>query len=210
MSAIRLVLVDDHDLVRQAVAAQLGDQPDFEVVASLGCADGLVDSAQRARPDVAVLDVAMPGGPPFDAARALRKAAPGVAVLFLSAFPTDRHLAAAAAVGAGFVCKDDSLDTLAEAIRAAAAGRPYYSPSVAARLPRDARSLGSTRVPLTRREEEVLCLIARGLAKRDVSERLGISVRTVETHVRNLMAKIGVNDRVELARYAIREGYVEP
>ncbi len=208
MSAIRLVLVDDHDLVRQALAAQLGDQPDFEVVASLDAAAELVETARRARADVAVLDVAMPGGLPFDAARALGNEA--VAVLFLSAFPTDRHLASVAAMGAGFVCKDDSFETLAGAIRAAAEGRPTYSASVAARLPRDAARLRSAGAGLTRREEEVLCHIARGLAKRDVANRLEISVRTVETHVRNLMEKVGVNDRVELARYAIREGYVEP
>ena len=117
---------------------------------------------------------------------------------------------AAAAMGAGFVCKDDSLETLAGAIRAAAEGRPTYSASVAARLPRDAASLRSAGSALTRREQEVLCHIARGLAKRDVADRLEISVRTVETHVRNLMEKVGVNDRVGLARYAIREGYVEP
>ena len=207
MKAIRVLLVDDHDLVRNALAAQLDDFPDLSVVATAGDAGEAISLAVETIPDVVIFDVSMPGRSPFDVARELRDRLPELNVLFLSAFPTDSHLHAARESGAaGFVTKDDSMPALVEAVRTVARGRRYFSAAIADRVA--AEGLETHR--LTPREREVLTYIARGHSKREIASIAGVSVRTVESHARNLMTKLRLNDRVELARFAIREGYVEP
>jgi len=168
-------------------------------------------------PEVLLLDIDMPGLVSFEAAREAHRLCPSTKIAFLSAFSHDRYIEAAlAAHAAAYVTKSAPPEELIAAILAVAAGGTYFSPEVLDRLVIESNgvrlaSAGHTRgISLTDREVEVLRYVARGLAKKEIAEILGLSVRAIDTHVRNLMEKLGIHDRVELARYAIREGLSEP
>lgn len=214
---VTILLADDHALVRKTLRRWLENEPDLTVVGDVATADDAIRDAQQLKPDIVVLDVDMPGVICFDAARAIRKNNPNTRVVFLSAFFHDRYIEQALAVGAsGYVTKTESPDTLIGAIRTVAAGGAYYSPEVRARMVIDADGVRLTTGPrlrgsaLTEREAQVLRYIARGLSKREVAEILHLSERTINCHCASLMAKLDIHDRVELARYAIREGLMEP
>lgn len=212
-----VLLADDHPLVRSSLARMLADTPDIEVVAEVNDADQAVDMALRLRPQVVLMDIDMPGLHSFDAARTLRLRCPASHVVFLSAFTNDRYIEEALAVEArGYLTKGETPETVIRAIRSVASGGTYFSPEIESRLVVDSNGVrldGSTRTrsgTLTLREIEVLRYIARGMSKKEVAQTLHLSVKTVEKHCTNLMTKLDIHDRVELSRYAIREGLVEP
>lgn len=210
-----VLLVDDHGLVRDSLAAWLHAQPDLVVIATSADAEAGLEAALRHTPDVVVFDIDMPGRTSFDVAKTLQARLPNTRVAFLSAFCHDRYIEQALAVrAAAYITKSESPDVVADAIRAVAAGNAYFSPEVQDRIVVDSRgiTLNTERTrasTLSPRELEVLRFIARGLSKKEIGAAMHISVKTVDNHSTSLMSKLDVHDRVELARYAIREGLVE-
>ncbi len=212
---IRVLLVDDHALVRDTLGSRLTGEPDIEVIGAAADAQSGFERARTDAPDVLVLDVDMPGLASFEAARRLHQEAPQVRILFLSAYSNDHYIQEALKAKAkGYVTKSEPFETVLEAIRRVAAGRVFFSDEVAGRIIAgpDGVGLGATKTrtgTLTARELEVLRYLAQGLSKKKIAELLGRSLKTIEGHVQNLMSKLDIHDRVELARYAIREGLVE-
>jgi DNA-binding NarL/FixJ family response regulator len=216
MKPIRVVLADDHALVRSTLANWIRGTSDMLVEAEVKGADEAVSECIRLRPDVLVMDIDMPGLSCFDAARTITSRCEGLRIIFLSAFLHDRYIEEALAVGAsGFVTKGQPPQAVSEAIRAAASGGTYFSPEVQARLVVDSSGLRlasqqQTRIStLTPRELEILRYIARGMSKKEIAETIHLSVKTVDNHSTSLMTKLDIHDRVELARFAIREGLAE-
>jgi DNA-binding NarL/FixJ family response regulator len=214
---IRVLLFDDHALVRDTLCAWLAAQPDIEVAGVGGSGDEVVALAQSLTPDVVVLDIDMPGETAFAAAQRLRELMPRTRIIFLSAYFHDRYIESALRAGAvSYVTKDEPPPTIAQAIRRAMRDEPYFSPKVLSRLVADEhgrfRLTGdATRFSaLTDRELEVLRMIAKGHSKKAIAATLHRSYSTIDKHVENVMNKLDIHDRVELARFAIREGLVEP
>ncbi len=215
---IRIILADDHTLVRQSLARLLNETSNMSVVGDIGTADEAVDSAIRANPDVVVLDIDMPGIAAFDAARTIVARCPSAKIIFLSAFTHDRYIEAALNCGAmGYVCKTEPPEKVVKAIRSVASGQTYFSPEVQSRLVVEGdgvhlagQEIKSRANQLTNRELEVLRYIARGLSKKEIAKTMHLSVKTVENHAASVMGRLDIHDRVALTRFAIREGLIEP
>jgi NarL family two-component system response regulator LiaR len=207
---IRLLIVDDHAVVREGLRAFLRLQDGIEVVGEAGGAEEAIRVATASSPDVVLLDLVMPEGDGIGAIRRLLDVAPGIRVLVLTSFADDAQIFAAIAAGAsGYLLKDVEPQALTNAIRDVHAGRPALHPSVAARLMRERRSPHRSLDDLTARERDVLHLVVEGLANKQIAERLGIGEKTVKTHVSRVLAKLGVADRTQAAVLAIREGLVD-
>lgn len=212
--SIRVVLADDHTLVRSGIRRILDAHPGFEVVGEAG--DGLeaLTLVQTARPDVIVLDLNMPGTGGLDALPKLKLAHPTLKVVVLSMHAGREYVARAMKGGAdAYLLKDSAVQDLVAAVEAVLVGRSYFSPSIQALMAELLR--GESREPargttLTDREREVLGWLARGLSSKEVARRLDISVRTVETHRANLMHKLGVKSVALLIQVALREGIIDP
>jgi DNA-binding NarL/FixJ family response regulator len=213
---IRVLIVDDHALVRGALSERLKREPGLDVVGGAGDAGEAIRMTLDHNPDIVVMDIDMPGMICFDAAREIASLRPETRVIFLSAFLHDWYIQQALHVKArGYLTKREPPEKVITAIREVASGGAYFSEEVRARivvdrngatLSEDAKSLVST---LTTREVEVLRYIARGLSKKEIAHIMHISAKTVDKHSTNLMSKLRIHDRVELARYAIREGLAE-
>lgn len=205
--SIRVILVDDHGVVRQGVRHFLELQPDITVVSEAENGSGLVELVAEARADVVLLDIVMPGVDGIDAIRALHRDSPGTRVLVLSSFADDAQVFAAVQAGAaGYLLKDVRPDDLATAIRQVHAGRTVLHPDAAARL------VGRTQDPgaaFTGRERDVLKLLTEGFANKEIAHRLLISEKTVKTHVSNILQKLGVQDRTQAAVIAVRQRLVD-
>ena len=216
MTVARLLLADDHVMVRKGLRLVLDAEPDLEVVAEAGDGAEAVEIARRLEIDLAVLDVSMPRSTGLQATRELLTLQPELRVLMLSMHDSEQYLFEALKAGAsGYVLKTAADRDLVEACRAALRGEPFLYPSAIAALVRDflerARSGDATPAdPLTPRELQVLKLIAEAHTNDQIAVLLTISRKTVERHRENLMGKLGMSDRVELTRYAIRRGLVEP
>ncbi|MDM8005248.1 MAG: response regulator transcription factor [Phycisphaerae bacterium] len=214
---ISILIADDHDSVRELLMYRLESQPDMKVVAHVGDAETAASTAISLKPDIVLMDIDMPGLSAFDAAERIGAGCPGTRIIFFTAFVRDRFIEQALAVQAwGYVTKTEQANTVIKAIRNVASGFAYFSPAVQARLvmgpkgPRLAQENQSLSATLTDREREVLCYIARGMAKKDIADTMCVSVKTVDYHCTNLMDKLKIHDRVELARFAIREGLIVP
>jgi NarL family two-component system response regulator LiaR len=208
--AVRLLLVDDHAVVREGLRAFLRLVPGIEVVGE--AADGVdaVRVAAEVRPDVVLLDLLMPGGDGVAALRALREAVPEARVLVLTSFTDDAQIFAAMEAGAaGYLLKDIEPEALAAAVREVAAGNPVLHPRVATRLMRRSAAPVAGLAELTARERDVLRLIVEGLANKEIAGRLGIGEKTVKTHVSRVLDKLHAADRTQAAVTAIRTGMVE-
>ena len=212
----RILLADDHTVVRRGLRLVLEAEPDLEVVAE--AADG-AEAVQRAASgdvDLAVLDVAMPRMTGLQATREIRRRAPEVRVLILSMHDNEQYLYEALRAGAsGYVLKTVADRDLVEACRATVRGDPFLYPGAVNALIRDFldRTHAGDEVredPLTPREQEVVKLIAESYSSKDIARELVISEKTVERHRANILEKLGMNDRVQLTRYAIRRGLIEP
>ena len=210
---LRILLADDHVTVRHGLRLLIDSQADMTVVAE--AADG-AEAVQRAlseRPDVCILDVSMPKLTGLQAAREIRAQAPETAVLMLSMHDDDRYLFEALKAGAGgYVLKKEADQFLVDAVRAVLRGEPFLTNAAQRALVRAWMADDSTGPvePLTPREQEVLKLIAEAHTNREIGEILHLSEKTVESHRGNLLRKLGMRDRVELVRYAIRRGLIEP
>jgi NarL family two-component system response regulator LiaR len=207
---IRLLIVDDHAVVRQGLRAFLRLQEGIAVVGEAASAAEAVEVATATAPDVVLLDLVMPEGSGIGALRRILEVAPGARVLVLTSFADDAQIFAAMAAGAsGYLLKDIDPQALADAIRDVHAGRPALHPSVAARLMRQGSTERIARDDLTARERDVLRLMVEGLANKQIAQRLGIGEKTIKTHVSRVLAKLGVADRTQAAVLAIREGLVD-
>lgn len=216
MTRTNILIVDDHALFRQALSDRLSREADFDVVGMAGTADESIEMAERLAPDMILMDIDMPGMICFDAALRIQKTHPDVAFMFLSAYFHDSYIEQALRVKArGYVTKTEPMESLVAAIQEVAGGGAFFSEEVRSRLvlhPDGVRltEQGRTRVStLTNRELEVLRYVARGQSKKEIAATMHLSVKTVENHSNNLMAKLDIHDRVDLARFAIREGIVE-
>jgi DNA-binding NarL/FixJ family response regulator len=212
MSRRRILLADDHAMVRRGLRLVLDAEPDLEVVAEAGDGAEAVRQALRDDVELAVLDVSMPTMTGLQAAAEISRRRPGLPMLMLSMHDSEQYLYEALKAGAsGYVLKSGADRDLVDACRAALRGEPFLYPAAVSRLIADALSRAEEPAdPLTPRELQVLKLIAEAHTTEQIAELLVISPRTVERHRENLLAKLGMRDRVELTRYAIRRGLVEP
>lgn len=212
-----ILLADDHAILRGSLKARLESEPDLLVVADVPDGNAAVTEALRLKPDIVLLDVEMPGQHSFEVARTIRSRLAETRVVFLSGFHHDRYIEQAiAAEAAGYLTKAEPPDRLVEAIRSVMSGGVCYSPEIQARIVIDENgqhhlsSAGQTRAStLTERELAVLRYIARGLSKKEIAAQMHITPSAVDRHCTRLMAKLDIHDRVELARFAIREGLAE-
>ncbi len=213
----RILLADDHQMVRRGLRMVLDAQPDLSVVAEAGDGAEAVEVAlSTAHLDLAVLDVAMPRLTGLQAAAELRQRRPELRTLMLSMYDSEQYFFEALKAGAaGYVLKSAADRDLVEACRAAMRGEPFLYPAAVAALIRDyldraSRGEASPADPLTPRELEIVKLVAEGHSSDEIADTLVISKKTVEHHRSHILEKLGMRDRVELTRYAIRRGLVEP
>ena len=206
---IRVLIVDDHAVVREGLRTFLELQEGIEVAGEASDGHDAIRAAERLRPDVVLMDLVMPNLDGVGAMRELRQRVPAARVIVLTSFLDDERLLPAIRAGAaGYLLKNVQPQELARAIRTAAAGEALLDPAVAARLVEALEEDGrDTRADqLTPREREVLVLIGRGYANKRIALELGIAEKTVKTHVGNVLSKLGVSDRTQAALYAARLG----
>lgn len=212
----RVLLADDHALVRQGVRLILDSEPDLTVVAEAGDGAEAVARARRGGIDLAVLDIAMPRTTGLQAARELSRLLPDLPLLILTMYDNEQYFFEALKAGAGgYVLKSVADRDLVEACRAALRGEPFIYPGAETALIRGYLDRVERGGPLpgrvvTEREEEVLKLVAEGHTSKEIADFLTISPKTVERHRANILQKLGLRDRLELTRYAIRVGLIEP
>lgn len=214
MDRIRVVLCEDHALVREGTRRILAEAPDISVLGEAGDGRQAAALIERHQPDVAVLDIRMPDQSGIEVLRHMRTAAPSTRALMLTAYDDDEFIVAAMDAGAsGYLLKTARPGELLEAIRRVHAGEPVLQPAIAAKVARlwrrgSAGARGDDFEPLSPREREVLELAAGGLRNRVIAERLGISSRTVEGHFNSILSKLGVSSRLEAVLFAIAHGWV--
>jgi DNA-binding NarL/FixJ family response regulator len=212
----RILLADDHAVVRRGLRLVLDAEPDLEVVAEVGDGAEAVDAAVNGDVDLAILDVSMPRLTGIQAARIMISRKPGLRILILSMHENEQFFFEALKAGAsGYVLKSVVDRDLVEACRAAVRGEPFIYPTATKALVREylerARAGEDVKEdPLTPRESEIVKLIGEGNTSREIAEALVISEKTVERHRANILEKLGMRDRVDITRYAIRRGLVEP
>lgn len=212
-NVIRILLVDDHALVREGTRRLLETENDVQVVAEASSGEEAIEVARSLQPDIAVMDIAMPGIGGIEATRAIKKYCPETAVLILSAYDDEPYLLALLDAGAaGFLLKNVHGQELIQAIRAVARGESLLQPSIAEKMMRrlSARpdtTLRSTNL-LSEREFDVLRLAARGLPNKEIAARMSLSIRTVHSHLANIFMKMQVGSRTEAVLLALRQGMI--
>ena len=208
---IRVMLVDDHAVVRSGLSAFLLAFDDLELVAEAGSGEEAVRLCERLRPDVLLMDLVMPGMDGAAATRAIRERCPQIQVIALTSFKEQELVQGAMEAGAiGYLLKNVTADELADAIRKAHAGRPTLAPEAAQALIQATREPPSPGYDLTERERQVLALMVEGLSNPEIAERLVVSPSTVKFHVSNILSKLGVAGRTEAVALAVQSGLVGP
>jgi DNA-binding NarL/FixJ family response regulator len=212
---LRILLVDDHDLVRQGLRSMLEGQPGWTICAEAATGREAIDLAEQLQPDVVVMDIHMPGMDGLQATREILATNPRTEVVVLTVDETKEVAQAAKEVGArGIMMKSDAVRNLVTAVAALAGRQPFYTHKASQILLQDpVNSLGASPVDSvkpTKREHEVVVLVAEGLGNKQVAATLGISAKTVESHRRNVMHKLGLRSTADLVRYAVRNGLIRP
>ena len=219
---IRVLLVDDHAMVRRGMRDFLSLHDDLEIVGEAADGAAAIEQAAALRPDVVVMDLLMPGIDGIDATARIKAADPDVEIVAITSFVEEARIVAALEAGAsGFLLKDAEADELAAAIRAAASGEVHLDPAVAGIVARRMRNRpaggaggaeggGDALGSLTARERDVLGAVARGLSNRAIADELGITERTARTHVSNILAKLGLASRTQAALLAVQHGLDRP
>jgi DNA-binding NarL/FixJ family response regulator len=215
MSAIRVLLADDHTLVRAGIQGLLQGLPGVEVVGEAGDGQEALRLAEALRPDVVLMDVGMPGLNGLEVAGRLATLDASIRVIILSMHTSEEYVLRALRAGcAGYLLKASAVAELEVAVRAVARGESYLSPAVSKRVVDDyvSRTGGATDPldALTPRQREILQLAAEGHSSKEIAERLGVSYRTVEAHRAQLMERLGVHDLAGLVRFAVRVGLIRP
>jgi len=202
----RILLADDHSVVRQGLRMFLSLEPEFEIVGEAADGKEALKLAHELTPDVILMDLLMPVMDGLTAIQKIKKAQPDIEIIALTSVLEDDRIFSAIHAGAmGYLLKDTQANQLADAIKRANRGEVQLHPEAAKRLIREVRSPESPE-KLTDRETEVLKLIARGLSNKDIATRLGVSEKTVKTHVSNLLTKLNLPSRTQAALYALKEG----
>lgn len=219
MAQIRILIADDHAVLRSGVSMLLNAQPDMGVVGEAGTGDEAIDRAEETEPDVLLLDITMPGPSGLDVIRALRDRRPSVSILVLTMHEDEGHLIKALRAGAsGYIPKRAADSELVAAIRAVHRGEVYVHTSLIKAVVDEmvhgevgwAETERAELENLSQREREVVGLVARGYANRQIAERLHLSVKTVESYKARAMEKLGLRSRVELVRYALDHSLLRP
>jgi NarL family two-component system response regulator LiaR len=206
---IRVMLVDDHAVVRSGLGAFMMAFDDLELVAEASGGEEAVRLCQEARPDVVLMDLVMPGMDGAAATKAIRAKCPHIQVIALTSFKEEELVEGALQAGAiGYLLKNVSADELADAIRAAHAGRPTLAPEAAQALIQSARKPQTPRYDLTEREMEVLALMVEGLSNPEIADRLIVSHSTAKFHVSNVLSKLGVASRTEAVSLALKHNLI--
>lgn len=207
---IGVFLADDHAMVREGLAALLDGEEGFAVVGQCGNGLDVVSQTLKCRPDVAVLDVTMPGLNGLDACRELAAKVPDLAILILSVHNNEQFVARALTYGAsGYLLKESAADHLTRAIETVVAGQPYLGPGIPRSILQRVAHMGEDPYELlSTRERQVLQLIAEGHTNPMIAEDLGLSVKTVSTHREHLMHKLDIHDQTSLVKFAIRQGLI--
>lgn len=216
MKAISVLIIDDHQMMREALVTILERHKDIKVVGQASDGREGAEKAAKLKPDVVTLDVAMPNLNGLDAARHIRRRSASTRILILTAYEDDLYIQHALEAGVdGYVTKNSAAETLAKAVREVAKGQPAYSPAVKKRLPQYEKKDVAGKLQrrksdtLTAREVEVLQLIAEGNANKQTADKLGISIKTVEKHRQAVMNKLHIHDTAGLTRHAIAAGMIE-
>ncbi|MEE8163728.1 MAG: response regulator transcription factor [Anaerolineae bacterium] len=215
MRKLRILIVDDHAIVRAGIRSLLEGQPDIEVVGEAGRGDEAIEEALQLRPELVLLDIAMPGMNGIEVTRRLKKELPDLRILILTMHDDDEFFFPLLRAGAsGYILKDTDPQQLLYAIRVVVDGQPFLSPTMAKALMESYVALatdleGEKNGVLTSREREVLQLAAAGRTNREIAETLYLSVRTVEKHRQAMMRKLGLSSRDNLMKYAIRRGLID-
>jgi DNA-binding NarL/FixJ family response regulator len=216
MTPLKVLLVEDHILIRQGVRALLEKEPDICVVGEVGDSDEALSLAERLQPDIVLMDISLPGIGGIEATRRIHERFPTMRILVLSMHKSEAYVSHALRAGAsGYVLKQSTAAELVLALRAVAAGGTFLSPAISQILISDyvrhaeTSERGDTLDVLTPRERQVLKLIATGLSNRQIAQKLHVSIKTVETHRGNMMGKLGVHDRAGLVACAIKGGLIK-
>lgn len=216
MAKIRVLLVDDHAIVREGVKMILAKEPDFEVVGEAQDGRQALELVERMNPNVVVMDISMPGMGGIEATQQVKERHAGVNVIALTMHEDESYVFKLLRAGAsGYVLKRAAAQDLVQAVRAAAKGEAFLYPSVARKVVEDYLKRVETGEErerydgLTEREKEILTHIAQGLSNQQIAQKLYISIKTVQTHRAHILEKLGLHDRTELVRYAIRKGLIE-
>jgi NarL family two-component system response regulator LiaR len=210
---VRVLIADDHPLVRQGLRSYLQTVDGIEVVGEASDGDQAIALAAELAPDVVLMDLAMPNVDGIEATRRLSESSPEIKVIALTSFATDDKVFPAIRAGAaGYLLKEADPSEVADAIAKVARGESILHPQIAERLMREvaAATPRAHRTDLTARELEVLRLIATGRSNREISRELDIAEKTVKTHVSNVLSKLGVHDRTQAALYAVEHGLAQP
>lgn len=216
MARIRVLLVDDHELVRLGLRTALSIEPDVSIIGEAGDAAEALRQVEALRPDVVLMDVLMPGTSGIEACREIRAAHPSVQVLMLTSYSDDAAVFSSIMAGAGgYLLKNTGRADLLKAVRAVARGEALLDPAVTRkvtdRLTQLARAKEAEEIaPLTEREREVLALVARGLTNKEIADRLVISEKTARNHISHILDKLNLSRRSEAAAYAVRKNLVPP
>jgi len=212
MAKIRVLLTDDHTLFRQGIRTLLSADPDLEVVGEAANAFDSVTESRQLRPDIVLMDIGMAGMSSFEATRQIRKERPETKVIFLSMYDDEDYLSECVEIGAsGFVLKDSPADQLITAIREVHRGGTYLSPRLLTRLVDGFRLQGNNAIrqprfgTLTKREREILKMLAEGKSVKEIATGFDLSVKTVEAHKFNLMRKLDIHNKAHLVQYAIQK-----
>ena len=212
--SIRILLADDHKIVRDGLRTLIEKETGMEVIGEAENGRRALKIAQKIRPNVVIMDVTMPDMNGIEATRKMLTEVPGVKVIALSMHSDRRFVLGMLEAGAsGYLMKDCAFDELAKAVRSVATGQTYLSPKIAdvlvkGYLDKVNEKISVARSPLTEREREILQLLAEGRSSKEIAAHLGVSVKTVETHRRNMMQKLNMRSVAELTKYAIREGLI--
>jgi len=212
--ALRVLLADDHAIVRQGLKLLIDSQPDMAVVGESADGNGVLDQATALKPDVVVMDLSMPGMNGLVATRTLKRDQPEITIVALTRHDDDTSLEEMLRAGAsGYVLKQSAPMELLQAIRAVAAGGLYLDPAMTSRvadglLARKPEITTQPHAPTSERESEVLRLTAIGHSNKEIASQLEISVKTVEVHKANAMRKLGLNGRVDIIRYGVLQGWL--
>jgi DNA-binding NarL/FixJ family response regulator len=213
MSKIKILLTDDHTLFRQGIRTLLATEPDMEIIGEAGNASDAVALAAQVHPDVVLMDIGMTGMSSFEATRLIRKDRPETKVVFLSMYDDEDYLGECVEMGAsGYILKESPAEQLITAIREVQRGGSYLSPRLLTRLVDDFRMQGRggpVRQPrfgaLTKREREILKMLAEGRSVKEIATGFDLSVKTVEAHKFNLMRKLDIHNKAQLVQYAIQK-----